>query len=253
VDEEGDGRQMILLDSRCGSKELLPYFRPYDVTVSLTTLEFGDACFSGNGPDGPEIIGYERKTLHDMVNSMRSKRFAGYQLPGLMNTYSRVGLIVEGIWRAGEGGVAEINVYKKWFALKVGQQPIMYRELDHHLATLEYLCGVMVYLTGRPEQTVAYLVSRYKWWNDKQWSQHQSHLQIYAPCEVQRRRGSFIRRVPGLVEKVAAQLPGVDRKAFELARKFKTVRGLVMAREGDLAAVVGVKRAERIVRELKGW
>ena len=95
---------MILIDDRMGSKELLPLFRPYDVTVELSHLEYADIAFFGNGPTGPELVGIERKTLHDLVNSMRSRRLSGYQLPGLMAAYAWVYIVVEGVWRAGDGG-----------------------------------------------------------------------------------------------------------------------------------------------------
>ena len=95
---------MILLDDRTGSGELLPLFRPYDAPVELARLDFGDACWLGNGATGPELVGVERKTIHDLVSSMRSKRLSGYQLPGLLRTYDWVYLLVEGVWRCGGRG-----------------------------------------------------------------------------------------------------------------------------------------------------
>mgnify|MGYP001564620098 CR=1 FL=1 len=246
---------------------MLPLFRPYDVDVQVTRLEFGDICWSGKGSTGPELIGVERKTIHDLVSSIRSKRLSGHQLPGLVRTYDWVYLLVEGGWRCGEKGEVQVWVRGGWVVLAVGSRPILYREVDHYLSTLQCVCGVQVERTFDERQTVAWLVSRYKWWTDKEWAQHRSHVQVYAPYEVNdgRHRGSFVRRTPSLAEKVAAQIPGLDRGALQVAKKFKTVERMVEAGVGEWAAVeleqegkkgrrvvrLGRKRAERIYEDLR--
>ena len=258
---------MLLLDDRQGSGELLPLFKPYDVQVELARLEFGDACWSGRGSTGPELIGVERKTIHDLVASMRSKRLSGHQLPGLMRTYDWVYLLVEGIWKCGQKGDVQVLARGGWVALAVGSKPILYREVDHYLSTLACVCGVQVERTSDERQTVAWLVSRYKWWVDKEWGQHRSHVEVYAPYEAGSgsRRGSFLNRTPSLAEKVAAQIPGLDRGALQVAKRFRTVERLVGASVGEWAAVeleqqgkqgkrvvkLGRKRAERIHEDLR--
>jgi ERCC4-type nuclease len=248
---------VIVLDPRVGSGELLPYFKPYDVDVSVQQLDCADACWWGNGHDGPVLVGAERKIVTDLVASMRSNRLSGFQLPKLLETYTFNYLIVEGIWQCGSGG--EIEVPRgggSWAALRIGSRPVLYREVDHYLATLEHRCGVTVKYTANRGQTVAYLVSRYKWWTDKEWARHDSFEAVYAPFEekVMGRRGSFSVRKAGPVELVAAQLPGVSKKAFEFGKKFKSVLALVNAEERSLSEVEGIgkKGASKIYRWLRG-
>jgi len=213
------------------------------------------------------MVGYERKNLHDLVASMRSKRLSGHQLPGLLDTYQVVYLVVEGILRAGGRGAAETWVRKDWVALTTGSQPILYREIDHYLATLTHLAGVTVVQTSNPTQTAAMIASRYRWWLDKEWAQHRSHIEIYAPADIgQVGRGRILRRTVGLVEKVAAQLPGLDRGAWSVGKHFGNVYRMVNAEVREWAGVrietegargkgskrLGEARAERIWNELRG-
>jgi ERCC4-type nuclease len=245
----------IVLDPRIGSGELLPYFKPYDVEVQVQQLEYADMCFWGSGHDGPVMVGMERKIITDLIASMRSNRLSGYQLPGLMQACGFVYIVVEGIWQCGKGGEIECAVKGGWATLRVGSRPVLYREVDHYLATLEHRCGVTVKYTANREQTVAYVVSRYQWWQ-KEWLKHDSYEAIYAPYEekISSRRGSFTRRTVGPVEVVAAQFPGVSKKAYEFGKRFKSVRGMVNASVKELAEVEGIgkKGAEKIDKWLEG-
>ncbi len=246
----------ILLDPRVGSGELLPYFKPYDVEVTVESLSFGDAAWWGCGPDGYCLIGVERKVIADMISSMRSDRLSGFQLPGLLETYAYTYLIVEGIWRANPDGYIEVISHNGWIPVRVGPRSVMYRELDHYLATLEHVCGLTVAMTTDPQRTAAWIVSRYKWW-EKEWDKHDSYRSIYAPGPPNEhghsRRGSLSPMPkPGPVELVASQIPGVDKKAWAFGRVFKTVRDLVTATPERLEDVdgIGKKGADRIYRWL---
>ena len=212
--------------------------------VKTVHLEFGDFAFCGNGPDGDVLmVGFERKVLTDMVTSMRDGRLSGHQLPGLFNgSYAVVHIIVEGVWRCGKTGLIETRFGKEWGAYGSRTRhgkPVMFRELDGYLATMQYKRGVVVAYTGYPDQTAAYVVSRYKWWNEKVWEQHRSDEQIYAPFSstVGARRSGFggQRTVP-VVEKMIAQLNGVDAAAYSIAREYRTVEQLMGASVHQLAA-----------------
>lgn len=244
---------MILLDRRIGSKELLPLFKPYGIEVELTELEFGDLCWSGNGPDNGVLVGVERKTIHDLISSMRSRRLSGHQLPGLLRTYDYVYLLVEGITRCGDKGEL-LTYYKRGFIpVRSGSRPILYREVEHYFETLTHICGVTVVSTANDEQTVLWSVSAYKWWNDKRWDQHHAHKEIYAPPPKQKGGRVFGRSKIGIVEKVAAQIVGIDRRAFDVGKKFKTVRDMVNASEKDWEKVKGIGKvlAGKIYRQLR--
>ena len=249
------GCAIILIDERVGSKELLPYFQPYDVPVELGHLSFGDFAFWGNGFDGPVLIGLELKNIHDLISSMRSDRLSGHQLPGLFATYAFVVLIVQGIWQCGKGGEVEVAVRGGWAPLRTGSRPVLYREVDHYLATLEHKRGVVVKYTANAGQTAAYVVSRYKWWNDKEWAKHDYDEAIYNAYDAQAvtRRGSFTRRTVGPVELVASQMPGVDKKAYAFGKRFKSVEELAGASVKELCEVEGIgkKGAERIYEWLR--
>lgn len=60
----------------------------------------------------------------------------------------------------------------------------------------------------------------------------------------------------GLIAKVAAQLPGVDRRAFDLERQFASVREMCNATEREWQLALGFKKpskiAQGIVRALRG-
>lgn len=241
---------MILIDERVGSKELLPYFKPYDIQVELAQLSFGDLAFWGNGHDGPVLVGCELKNISDLISSMRSNRLSGHQLPGLMDNYGFVILIVQGIWQCGQDGSIEVPRQGGWLPLRIGNRSVLYREVDHYLATLEHKCGIVVKYTANAGQTAAFVVSRFKWFNDKEWAKHDSHEAIYAPYEdrIASRRGVFTRRTVGPVELVASQFPGVSKKAYDFGKAFKSVHEMVNAKEDVLVKVEGVgkKGAKRI-------
>lgn len=265
---------MILIDSRTGSKELVPYFKPFDMQTELTTLEFGDFCFPGNGPDGSALIGVERKRLgarsNDLIDSMRSGRLSGHQLPGLLDTYTFTYLIVEGVWRIGDTGQLQVprrtgkNKYA-WYDLKHGSRSVLYREVDHYLATLTHHCNIIVHHTDRERDTAAFIASRYKYFNLKEWHQHSSHMEIYAPTPVDR-SSMWSRRTPTFEEKIAAQLPGVSKGAFDVAKHFKSGRDMANAEVSDWEKVrvsvkakggmkkhkIGKTRAKRIFDAWRG-
>jgi ERCC4-type nuclease len=259
----------IFLDPRSGSGELLPYFKPYDVPVEVVQLDAGDAAFCGNGPNGPVLIGYERKVLLDAINSMRDDRFMGEQLPKLLDQYGlSITIILEGIWRAGpESGAIEIKGYDRgaggykkstWVPVQTGSRWVMYRELDHWLSTLEHKISFEagrqfnVVRTADEAQTAAYLVSRYKWWNDKEWEKHDSYKTIYSPDvpNPPGRKGFSIPR-PGPVEEVACRFPGVREKAWSFGKRFESVHQMVNANETELESVEGI--GKKGAATIYGW
>lgn len=253
---------VIAIDPRIGSKELLPYFKPFGVEVDLVPLEFGDVAWWGNGPTGLEFVGVERKVLTDLIQSMRSKRLSGHQLPGLLKTYDHIYLLIEGVWRCGKSG--EIEEYygrRGWCPVRVGgSRGVLYTEVEHYLATLEHLCGVRVVMTSDEERTVAWCVSRYRWWTEKEWEKHDSHVQIYAPYREGERngggrgssRGTFRPRTIGLTELWAAQLEGVNKKAYEVGKRFKSPMEMANASEQEWVKLLGKKTGMKAARRIRG-
>lgn len=238
---------MILLDRRVGSAELMPYFGPYDVEVVEGELEFGDMAWWGEHDNKPLVIGVERKVIGDLINSMRSNRLSGHQLPGLLTTYDVVYLLVEGVWRPSKEGVIEVPVKGGWRPMI---QNVLYREVEHYLATLEHECGVNVIYTDSRYETAAWAVSRYKWWQKKK---HDAHKAIYvAPVEADNKRFRFSKAGP--VETFASILPGVSKKAYGFGKVFRTIEEVVGADVKKLQEVegVGAKGAKRIWEWVRG-
>lgn len=175
---------MLLVDDRVGSADLVKPFLAAGLPAEKTRLEFADVAFSGFGPVAPIDIGIELKTLGDMVGSVRSGRFAGHQLPGLRETYDRVWLMVEGTWRTNEQG--QVCSYQ---GPRRGWNPIQGRmngnELEKTLLTFELCGGVHVRYTNNRADTVRAIGTLYRWFTDKAFADHTSHLAVHdAPTLV---------------------------------------------------------------------
>ena len=235
---------MLLIDSRTGSKELLPLMNPYSIRCQLCVLDFGDFHFSGNGPRGKVSIGVERKRIDDLIESMQSGRLSGHQLPGLSECYDYCYLVVEGAWRTSPDGQLEVQIYGKWKPIK-----LHFRALESYLCTLELHAGIIYRKTYDMRETAALVAALYRYWNDKQWADHRSHQMIYTPVHVSHRSMTLYGRKVSVLEKIAAQLPGIDSKAEAVAKHFGTVRRLAEAGPQEWQKIKGVGKigANRIV------
>ena len=251
----------IYLDSRVGSRELAPLFRPYGIQPKLRELEFGDIAFEGNGPAGRCAICIERKVIADLVACIEDRRLSGHQLPGMAEQYDYVYLVVEGLWRPGpEGGLqmgkAQFNGERTlggyWFS---SRQRLLYRAVNNYLTTLELRAGVVYRRTLSPEETVAMTVDLWRWWQEKAWDEHSSHLAVYAPARTAEGRGrlQLMRREVPLAERWALQMEGVGQKlAGEVARHFGSAQALANATEKDWQQIDGVGKvtARKAVRDI---
>jgi len=230
---------MIYLDSRVGSRELLPCFKPFGVPVEMTRLDImleepsaGDACWVGNGEHGDCMVGLERKVIGDLVQSMQTKRLSGLQLPGMRKIYPYVVLVVEGIWRPGERGELEVmgRGDGRWWP----QRGVLYRQISSFLRTLRTIGGVDVVRTATDRETAVEIVDAWHWWQ-KRWAEHKSHRAVYAPSsEYTGKKWQWLEAGGRKVDlkkvtamKVASQLPLVDERSWRVARHFGTVRQMV--------------------------
>src|ERR1035437_1042749 len=129
---------MILVDRRIGSNDLLAPLKAARFEVQLVELEVGDIAFEGKGPNGTTLnVGVELKVLGDRINSLRTGRLAGHQLPGLLKPYDYAWLLVEGQWRANAAGPVTTQKRRGLWAAVPGKMSAS--ELDKQLLTLE-LC-----------------------------------------------------------------------------------------------------------------
>lgn len=238
---------MVTLDDRVGAKELERYFP--SGTVVVERLEFGDAAFMGNGPDGPCLVGVERKKVHDLVNSIANGRLSGHQLIGLCNSYNEVYLVVEGVCRPNpEDGLLEVWSRRCWHPLEMGSRRFMARDVWAYLETMRMVMGVGVWHTANQEETAQWIRALHYWWTHKDFAEHKGHLQPHVRNEMELTKHTLVRRV-------AQQLAGVGwERAKAVDKRFGSVVEMVMAEPEDWAELDGFgdKLSHGVVAELRG-
>lgn len=244
---------MILIDSRKGSGELFPLF-PSGLS-EISDLEYGDLMFLGRGKNDNVIgIGIERKAILDLVNSIQSGRLSGHQLPGLLQTYEVVYIIVEGLWRPNpKTGILEKYTGGGWRSVELGRRRFMAKEVVNYLNTLAIKIGDMtggrisIWRTSGIQETVHLILSLFNWWNNKAYDEHRSHLKDYDPGDV-----NFIK--PGIVYRIAKTLESIGPdKATSIEKVFSTPVEMVMADEKTWMKIPGIgkKLAKNIVKALQ--
>ena len=227
--------KIILVDDRVGSKELADLI-PDSV---LTTLEYGDAAFSGFGPYGPNgimAIGVERKVIGDLIQSISSGRLSGHQLPGLLEAYHKIYLIVEGMWKGNrKDGTIEVFRHGKFKSL--GSSKFTSKRVWGYLTTLNATTGISVYITTDMVETALVIQELQHWWGQK-WEKHKAHVMMNKlnPPSAYLRPGR-----PSLLRRIGIELPGVGYERIEAVEKaFKTVHQLFEATEEQWRNVDGI-------------
>lgn len=241
---------IILIDDRVGSADLIGHLRHWQVPCAMDRLEFGDACFVGNGPRGSVSVGVEVKKVHDALQCMTDGRFAGHQLPGLVKTYDRIWLILEGKFTVDFGSGLLLAEGRRRREYAHGSRRFMYRDLDSWLTTMEICAGVRSRRTTDRVETARVLADLHGWFG-KDYADHKAHLALHV-------QGStpdvalFAR--PSLARMVAAQLPGVGfKKSQAVVRRFVNVREMAEATVEEWASIDGIGDvlAERIYQAIR--
>jgi ERCC4-type nuclease len=261
---------MISIDDRIGSIELIPTLQslaPILIkpssgipipAVSSTRLLCGDACFDGLGRDNKHThVGIERKRIRDMMNSIRSGRYSGKQLPEMLDFYDHSYLIIEGYVRCGPGGDLETLVTTanpqsttlggRWYPVMAGNRTFRYFELDHFIATIETHTPVKVRRTTTDFQTAAEILSIYTH-HQRPPESHHAHQALHTPQNV-----ATIGKA-GLVRRVAACLNGIGwEKSAAVALKFHTVEEMVLAGPNEWKMPgIGKVLAQKAFDQLRG-
>jgi len=236
---------MILIDDRIGSGELAKYFK--NGTAQLATLDSADFCFVGNGPGGESwLVGIERKKIRDLLGDLG--RFTSGQLPKMLDDYQARFLIIEGIWRRNYStGLLEVPRSRRWEPLALGSRQFMHKELDGILNTFSLVAGLQVRQTADEKETVALVLSIYRWFTSKEFDEHRAHLAQEPTVAVLRK--------PNLVERIAKELPGIGwKKARAVSRRFKTPVELALSQSADWLEIPGIGKtlAGRVVGALRG-
>jgi ERCC4-type nuclease len=240
---------VILVDRRIGSNDLLTPLKAAGFDAQLVELAFGDIAFEGKGPNGTTLnIGIELKVLGDLINSLRTGRLAGHQLPGLLKTYDYAWLLVEGAWWSNAQGQIEYMGRRR--TGKKIQGRMTASELDKQLLTLELCGGLHVAHTHTRADTVRFLGNLYRWWTDRALDGHTSHLALHVVPSVY---------AISPFRAAVCQWPGIGvktSKAVEL--RFHTIRCAAAAPVEEWATLtvgdrqLGRKTATRLVKFLRG-
>jgi len=221
-----------------GSSHLAAHFDELKVPYEITSLEFADVMFMGNGPEGPVSVGVELKNIFDFINSMHTGRLAGHQIPGLKERYDHVWIIVEGFYRSRKGsGIAEVPRGPTWMPLYLGKRPVFWNELEAFITSIEVQAGIHVRRT-RTEHETARLIGTVllPWWG-KQWTDHRSLKQLDIP------------QAPRL--SMREEQDPVKQRMHRVATSFEGIgyeRGLKVAQSGEFDSV-----AEMINGDAEQW
>lgn len=239
---------MILVDSRIGSIEVLPYIKKHSIPCMEDNLEFGDFAFEGNGPKGKINIGIERKTLHDILHCIDDSRYTAHQLPGMAQTYDKSFLLIEGLWKPHEDGtlMEGFRGGTSWGPLRYRSNRVMYSKLRRYLFSVS-LSGVVVLYSRDIQQTATDICEVYHYFQ-KQWSNHTSLLELQKlaiPCMTGK---------PSLCLKWASDLSDIGVKLGMEAEKLfrRSPIRLATSQETDWLRIkgIGVPTARRIIEEI---
>ncbi len=261
---------MLLVDDRGGPegriaivRDLLNPLIAAGLPAVLSRLDSGDLGFIGKGPNGSCDIGIELKRLDggstDLIQSLRSGRLAGHQVPkmvGIHGAYDYGFLMVEGYWTHDAQG--QIVVVKR--GRKSTLVPIRGRVsaagLDKQLNTLTLKAGLQLRQTNTRRDTIRVIGALYRWFTDKDWNAHSSHLVAHTPFSAM-----------GLSPFCAAlvQWPGIGvRTSKAVERHFgASIRRAALAGVDEWAAIevttdqgqvrrIGLTTAQRIVSFVLG-
>lgn len=213
---------MILVDDRIGQGALIKSLGSMGVPVVIQRLNFGDIAFDINGQDDvPVPVGFELKKVGDLLQCITSKRFAGYQLPGLCNTYRVRYLIVEGPKRKGPDGLLEVPVGRSWAP---HMSNMRYMDVMSWLAGVEMRAKVQVIHTQDSDDTAQHIFSRFSN-GSKSDGDHNSFKVFYEPEELSSgvSFSPITRR-----RRIAALLPGVGwEKSAGACEVFPSIKALV--------------------------
>lgn len=262
---------MMLVDARTGSKELLRGLVMQGVKAELATLPFGDFAFEGRGEGGtPLQIGIERKTTKDFLGSVRSGRLQGHQLGGLLQSYDRIWLLVEGIWRTDESGrLCRPIGGGRLMPISTGFRPTKTVDLSKQILTLCLRGGMHLWQTGTEWESVIFLAALYHFWTSKDLDEHKSHLAFHQ-TDIDKSMLAMMTGGKGhsMCRLIAKELPGIGwQSSAQVARHFKdSVQRMMAATIDEWAGIdvaayekgkphkprrLGLKRAMEIAAKLK--
>jgi ERCC4-type nuclease len=190
------------------------------------------------------MVGVEFKTVRDVLECVRSGRFAE-QARGMRARYEVRWLLIEGEWQT-EDGLLEVRERRGY--RERGRYTL--QEVVAWVLTMAQSGGVLTWRTRDRAESVAWLRALYWWWTSKDFEEHRAHLQWYTPPLTD--ANPF--EEPTLVQKVAAILPGIGaERALAASDAFGSVREMVNADELAWSAIdgIGAKTARKVVEAVR--
>lgn len=247
---------MILIDPRDGadpthatSRELVRYITQLGVTAKTEHLLYGDLAFEGHGPDGSTpMIGFERKTLHDMLSCIDDARLVAHQKLGMSKMYKLSYLVLEGLWKCDDKGflMEGFRNGSAWTWCKFRGKPVLYSKLYRYLISLQ-LAGMPVITSYSLATTAKHVVEYYQYFQ-KNWKDHKSMM------EMQKISLPSLGGRPNLVRRWAADLDGVGPDLSARAGDvFSSGLELAIATPEDWAEIKGISLsgAKEIVKQIE--
>lgn len=278
----------ILVDSAAGSNDTLSsvdrsvrhqglarYIVPQSrvrVTRKLPT----DVIFTGRGPMGSILeIGIEYKTIWDVLDCIRTGRFAGNQLE-LLREFDFPILLIEGLVREGEDAQGNrLEVYgsplgkeRGWYDTAEwgrGKRIWTYAEFEFWYWSMIWRGGITVLPFTRNKWDSGRRVGNlWRSFNDKAWEEHTAHT-AKSTAHIAPLRGDL----PAFVRAISEYKSIGNQAALAAERRFGNMRAACGATVGEWAAMevgggvgkggkrkrvsrFGKKRAEQVWRELGG-
>lgn len=249
----------IAVDDRAGSAQMAPMLRRLGCAVELTRLEYGDVSFVGLAQDGsPVSTGLELKSVEDALACIVSGRFAGHQLPGMIQSYDHLWLMLQGQWRPHpQTGVLQYlktehrrGQKHEYWTEAVGQRRWHWRELEGWILSVSILGGMRVHRVDTWEEGASYIKLLYNWY---QRDVHKSIQVVYSGKQLYSDQALLIR--PSLARRLSKELPHIGvEKSKVVAERFPTAEAMVNATEREWAELPGIgkKLASDIWRSLRG-
>lgn len=256
-DRTGSQELLLLLQDLVGQKgaktKRLEYRDPED---DRRKIQAGDFSFMGYGPEGPCLVGVERKKVREMLGHIQydkttGSRLHGSQLPQMLKVYDFNYLIVEGYYKTNhKTACLELPAGKgKWRDTVWKDQRMHYRALDSFLNTIRLKSSVQVIKTKTPHDTAMEIHILHRWFQ-KEWHKHKSHLSFpyNAPERVQMTKPSLCRRWAKELDNVGWE------RSKEVEAVLRSGHGLANAAVEKLALIDGItpERAEKIWKEIRG-
>jgi ERCC4-type nuclease len=169
---------MIFVSPEQGSKDLVEPLAKAGLEVNLVKLDYADVEFVGRGDKGvPVSVGIEVKQLNELTSDW--DRFAGHQVPKMVEHYDYRWLLYEGEWKQDRKGTLMRRTGASTFRPLHGQSNAS--SLRKKLLGLSLRAGVLTWASRDRVDTVRFLVDLYRMWTDEDFDKHRSHLVVYQP------------------------------------------------------------------------